>query len=168
MKNFSPPQAGKNKHIISFATSLILIFKMITKKQIAKYLVNISFIFNAIEAESDLKAFKEKPSREIFIKNIIAVFLILFSYVIGWPVIILLGVISVYFKKPLIVIIGGPVAYGISHLVFTAGMYLAGARYAMIFLRWFTRLALEKFIGRNHLLLAVNEKKHVNDKQIKS
>ena len=117
---------------------------MITKQQIAKYLVKISFISNAIESRADLKAFTEKPSREIMIKNITGVFLILFSYVIGWPAVIFLGVISVYFREPLIVVIGGPVAYGISHLVFTAGMYITGARYAMIFLRWMTRIAVEK------------------------
>lgn len=134
---------------------------MTIKKKIAVYLLKISFIRNAVETRADLKAFSEKPSKEILIKNITGIFLILFSYIIGWPLIVLLGIISVYIKEPLIVVIGGPVAYGISHLVFLAGMYLAGARYTMILLRWLSRLAVEKFIGINCIQDILNENKNM-------
>jgi hypothetical protein len=53
---------------------------------------------------------------------------------------------AVYFKKPLIIIIGGPLTYGLSHLVFILGMYLAGAKYTKIFLRWAARVTMEKFL----------------------
>jgi hypothetical protein len=56
--------------------------------------------------------------------------------------------LAVYLQKPLVAIIGGPLTYGLSHLVFLAGMYLAGAEYTRIFLRWATRMAVEKFMHR--------------------
>ena len=63
-------------------------------------------------------------------------------------VVALLGILSIYFDQPMIVIIGGPTAYGISHLVFLLGMYLAGARYSWIFLRWLTRITMLKLLKR--------------------
>ena len=78
---------------------------------------------------------------------ILGIILIGFSYLIGWPAVALFGILSIYFGQPLILIIGGPVIYGISHLVFIAGLYLAGARYSYVFLRWATRKALEKVLG---------------------
>ena len=67
------------------------------------------------------------------------------SYIIGWPAVAFLGTLSIYFQEPLIVAIGGPVTYGLSHLVFLLGMYLAGAKYTRIFLRWAARALVEKF-----------------------
>jgi hypothetical protein len=34
----------------------------------------------------------------------------------------------------------------IAHLVFLAGMYLAGGKYVMVFFRWATRVTLEKLM----------------------
>ena len=102
------------------------------------------FVARAIEDQADLSAFKERPSWRV----ILGVAAILFSYVIGWPLIGGLGAASVYWNQPLIVAIGGPVAYGLSHLVFLLGMYLAGAKYSMIFFRWATRVAMLKLLGR--------------------
>ena len=101
------------------------------------------FVSKAIEEQADLSAFKERPTGRI----IVGISAIGFSYIIGWPAISLLGVMSIYFNKPLIVIIGGPLTYGLSHLVFILGMYLAGAKYTKIFIRWAARVTMEKFLG---------------------
>jgi hypothetical protein len=45
-----------------------------------------------------------------------------------------------------IAVVGGPVAYVLSHLVFLLGMYLAGAYYSYIFLRWLTRVTMLKLL----------------------
>jgi len=66
------------------------------------------------------------------------------SYIIGWPAVALLSVVSIHLEKPMIVIIGGPL---MSHLVFILGMYLAGADYTRIFFRWATRKTMEKLMG---------------------
>jgi hypothetical protein len=98
----------------------------------------------AAEEKADLSAFKEKPSFRV----LLGVFLIGFSYVVGWPAISALAALAVYFGEPLLAIVGGPVMYGLSHLVFIAGMALSGAKYSAIFMRWATRMLVEK-LGRD-------------------
>ncbi len=109
---------------------------------IARGAARTEFARKALEEKADLSPFREKPSARI----LAGIFLMAFSYVIGWPAVALFGVLSIYFSQPLIVILGGPAIYGTSHLVFLAGMYLAGARYTYIFLRWATRRFLEKYL----------------------
>ena len=46
-----------------------------------------------------------------------------------------------------ILVIGGPLVYGLSHLVFLAGMYLAGRDYAAAYLKWAVNILYRKFIG---------------------
>ncbi len=113
------------------------------QKLVAK-LASTRFVRNAMEEEADLSAFKQKPS----VRVVLGVGAIALSYVIGWPLIALLGALSVYYQEPIIVLLGGPAAYGLSHLTFILGMYLAGARYSWIFLRWLTRITMLKLLKR--------------------
>ena len=101
------------------------------------------YVRSAIEERADLAAFQQKPTKRI----IIGLIVIAISYTIGWPAVGALGILSVYLKEPLVLIIGGPLTYGLSHLVFILGMYLAGAEHTKVFLRWATRVSMEKFIG---------------------
>ncbi len=107
-------------------------------------LASTRFVRNVMEEEADLSAFKQKPS----VKVVLGVGAIALSYAIGWPLIALLGALSVYYQEPIIVLLGGPAAYGLSHLTFILGMYLAGARYSWIFLRWLTRITMLKLLKR--------------------
>ncbi|MDR2861247.1 MAG: hypothetical protein LBV07_01680 [Syntrophobacterales bacterium] len=61
------------------------------------------------------------------------IFLILLSYIIGWPGVAFFAWLSLYLKNPLWIAVGGPVIYGISHLVFLWGAYLVGERYLKSF-----------------------------------
>lgn len=79
----------------------------------------------------------------------IGLILIGFSYIIGWPAVAALSFLAVYFQEPLIVIIGGPVTYGLSHLVFLAGAWLSGAEHARILMRHATKLLFKKIL-RHH------------------
>ena len=88
---------------------------------IIKKIAETRYVRSAIEDQADLSAFKEKPSMRI----IIGLSVMGFSYIIGWPAISALGIVSVYLNKPLLIAIGGPLLYGLSHLVFMLGMYLA-------------------------------------------
>ena len=59
-------------------------------------------------------------------------------YVLGWPMVGLFSILSGYYRAP-VLLIAGPVCYGISHLVFLLGMVLAGRnwiKYADIMLSW--------------------------------
>lgn len=111
-------------------------------KLLARVVSRTEFARKALEEKADMSPFKEKPSARI----LFGIFLMGFSYVIGWPAVTFFGILSICLNEPLIVIIGGPVIYGISHLVFLAGLYLAGARYASIFFRWATRKFLERYL----------------------
>lgn len=112
-------------------------------KLIAK-LASIGFVRSAMEEKADLSAFKQKPTARV----IAGVTAIALSYLIGWPLIALLTTAAVYYEQPYIALLGGPAAYGLSHLTFILGMYLAGARYSWIFLRWLTRIAMHKLLKR--------------------
>jgi hypothetical protein len=128
------------------------------RKKIAEFLLKMPFVYKAVQEKADLSAFIIKPEKRIIIKNSFGLFFILFSYALGWPVVIALGIISVYLREPLFVVIGGPVAYGVSHLMFWAGMYLTGAHYTFIFLRWAARKAVEKLAGTGEIVLPENGK----------
>lgn len=110
--------------------------------RIVHRIADTGYVRRAIAERADLSAFRKKPTARI----LFGMFLIGFSYVIGWPAVAALGVLAVYLEEPLVALIGGPLIYGISHLVFFAGMYLAGAEYSAIFLRWATRVVMEKLI----------------------
>jgi len=118
-------------------------FKTIINKRVER-LAKTTFVRQAIEEHADLSAFKQRPSWKV----ITGVGAILFSYVIGWPLIAALGAVSVCWNQPVIVAVGGPLAYGLSHLVFLLGMYLAGAKYSLILFRWATRVAVLKLLNR--------------------
>ncbi len=108
-----------------------------------------SFVRAAITDKADLSAFNGPPSMKV----IAGIAAILFSYVIGWPAVTFLAGVAVYFEEPLIAAIGGPLIYALSHLVFLLGMYLAGAEYTWIFLRWATRVVILKLLRKYSLPL---------------
>ncbi|HFQ82317.1 MAG TPA: hypothetical protein ENK33_13265 [Desulfobacterales bacterium] len=114
---------------------------------IQKAIIRISrltFVRQAIAEEADLSAFRERPSLMV----ITGVFLICFSFLIGWPAVAALGALAIHFGKPMIVVIGGPLTYGLSHLVFMLGMYISGGTYTVIFFRWLTRIVMERLLER--------------------
>ena len=112
---------------------------------IIKRISETNYVRSAIADKADLSAFKEKPSMRV----ILGVSAICFSYIIGWPAISVLGALAIYLNRPWLIAIGGPLLYGVSHLVFLLGMYLAGYNYTKIFLRWATRVAVEKWMRKN-------------------
>lgn len=92
---------------------------------------------------ADLSAFREKPTARV----LLGVLAIGVSFLLGWPAVTALGVLSLYLETPWIVVIGGPLIYGFSHLVFLLGMYLSGAEYSLIFCRWLVRITMERCLA---------------------
>ena len=111
-------------------------------RKIAQGIAETKFARNALNENVDLTVFKEKPSAKVFW----GIFLMLISYIIGWPMIGLFGVLALYWTEPLMIVIGGPLLFGVAHVAFLAGLYLAGGRYVMPFIRWATRFMLKKLI----------------------
>lgn len=106
-----------------------------------KKLARTEFARKAIEEKADLSAFCQIPTPKV----IFGIFLLVFSYVICWPMVGALGMLAVAWGKPLLIFIGGPLAIGLSYLVFILGMALGGADYVKVFFRWAARVMIEKY-----------------------
>lgn len=78
---------------------------------------------------------------------IIGLVMIAFSYVIGMPTVLALGVYAVSIGRPLWGVIGGIVIYAISTILFFIGIKMAGEKYFQVFCRWVVRVVLEKILG---------------------
>lgn len=107
-------------------------------------LAQTKYVRKAVEDQADLSAFQEKPS----VRVLLGISAIAISYLIGWPAISVLAPLSIHWGMPLLIAVGGPLLYGLSHLIFLLGMYLAGAKYSKIFLRWAARVAAERLTHR--------------------
>ena len=107
------------------------------------YFSATAFVRTAIAEKADLSAFREKPTPVV----LAGVFAIGFSFLLGWPSIFALGVLSLKLQTPWVVVMGGPLTYGLSHLVFLFGMYLSGAVYSLIFCRWLARITMERCLA---------------------
>jgi hypothetical protein len=119
---------------------MILNQLQILAAQWADRLLARPFVATAVAEKADLSPFKEKPSPRI----IAGLVIIGLSFLLGWPAVAGIGAVAVKLHQPWIVVVGGPLVYGLSHLVFILGMYLCGAKYSMIFLRWLTRKGVEQ------------------------
>jgi len=118
-------------------------------KKTALRCARTKFCKSAIDEKADLKAMRHKPTT----KMMVGLGLIAFSYLIGLPAVIALGIIAVWTKEPLVAIVGGPLIYAISTIIFILGMKLAGTRYFHVITRWLVRIVLEKILGEDiHLL----------------
>jgi hypothetical protein len=113
-----------------------------TINKIANRIAQTKFASRAIEDGADLSVFKERPTA----RNFFGILLICCSYIIGLPVLGLIGALAVSRHEPLLVVIGGPLLLIIAHLIFLTGMVLAGGNYVMVFFRWATRIVLEKLM----------------------
>ena len=111
-------------------------------RKIAQAMAKTKFAANAMKENDGLKAIKEKRSTRFWG----GMFLMVMSYIIGWPLIALFGVLAIYWNEPLMIIVGGPLLFGLAHVAFLAGLYLAGGKYIMSFIRWATRVALKKLV----------------------
>jgi hypothetical protein len=124
----------------------------IIKKMMLR-LAKTAYVQRALADRTDPGILKRKPTARMYV----GLALILFSYIIGWPAVALLGFIAFHTGEPLVAVVGGPLTYGLSHLVFLVGAYLAGIDYARAFLLWATRAAYKKILGCQDEHEAVNE-----------
>jgi hypothetical protein len=116
-------------------------------KQLCKTLIvrcaAMPFVQAAISEKADLSAFRQKPSLMV----LVGVFAIVLSFLLGWPAVAVLGILSIKLQAPWVFVVGGPLIYGFSHLVFLLGMYLSGAAYSLIFCRWLIRVIMERCLA---------------------
>jgi peptidoglycan/xylan/chitin deacetylase (PgdA/CDA1 family) len=111
---------------------------------LARKLASTAYVRRAIEKQVTLDTFKTSP------RFFFGVGLVLFSFVIGWPMVALFSVLSAYSHSPALLILG-PAFYLFSHLVWLFGTYLAGRdciKYANTILSWGLRKVVEKALNR--------------------
>jgi hypothetical protein len=100
-------------------------FMMRTK--IAEYFASKKYVKKILEEPADLSEFRERPTPRL----IAGLVLMILSFILGWPAVAALSVLAVWFREPLIFVIGGPLTYGFSYVVFIVGAWLSKAPHYM-------------------------------------
>ena len=93
------------------------------REKIGQYLAGKKFIQKILENPADLSEFKKRMTPRL-ITGLISMVL---SFIIGWPAVAALSVLAVWFKEPLIAVIGCPTTYALSYVVFIVGAWLSRA-----------------------------------------
>lgn len=113
-------------------------------RKIAALLAERKSIRNILEHPTDLSEFRERPTPRL----IAGLILMGLSYIMGWPAVAVLGMFAVYLREPLVAVIGGPIAYGLSCVVFLVGAWLARApHYLGILTRYATGKLFLRLLG---------------------
>lgn len=107
---------------------------------VAARLAETKFGKRALTPLDEPSLFKQKPSPRVLCGLVLTGL----SLVLMWPAVGVCGYLAVSMDEPLIIVIGGPVIFGLVHLMFAVGVYLAGGNYAMAALLW----AANRFIIR--------------------
>jgi len=107
----------------------------------ARRLALTKFGQKALTQSDGLNILKQKPTTRVCG----GLALMALSYLTGLPALAFLSYLSVKKSLPLIIAVGGPVVFGLVHIMFGIGVYLAGQNYAMEALLWATKRFLKKF-----------------------
>jgi hypothetical protein len=102
-------------------------------------MARMEFIRKALADDVTFALLKQRPTP----KFIAGISLVGISYIIGWPAVAFFTFLAVYLEMKSLALLG-PVSYIFSHLVFLAGVALAGGdgiRYGDLCVRW----SLHKF-----------------------
>ncbi len=115
------------------------------RKKLAQYLAGKKFYKKIMENPADLSEFKERPKPRL----IAGLILMTLSFIMGWPAVAALSVIAVYYKEPLIAVIGCPTTYALSYFVFIVGAWMARApHYLNILMMYALQSVLKKCFDR--------------------
>lgn len=112
-------------------------------KAVARRLARTDYARRAIAEGADLSRFREPLTARI----VIGLGVIALSYILGWPAVAFFGILAMWLKEPLVAVIGGPLIYGFSHILFWVGVYIAGAEHTKALFMWATRRGLEKVLN---------------------
>lgn len=113
------------------------------KSKISRYLAGRKFVQKILANPADLSEFKERPTPRL----ILGLFLMALSYLMGWPAVAALSFLAVWMSEPLVAVIGCPLTYGLSYVVFLIGAWLARApHYLGLLMRYSIQTVLKKLI----------------------
>lgn len=111
-------------------------------KKAARYFAASNFCRTALNEPVDFSSFRQKASSS----DLLGLGLLILSYIIYMPVVIVLGTLAVLWREPLIGVIGIPLIYGITTVVFIIGLKLAGKKYVKAMASWFVQITLKKIL----------------------
>ena len=107
---------------------------------VARRLAGTRFGQRALTQADRSGILKQKPTIRVYG----GLALMALSALTGLPALALLSYLSVRMGKPMIIAVGGPVAFALVHIIFGLGVFLAGRNYAIEALLWVTRRFLER------------------------
>jgi len=93
-----------------------------SEHSLRRWLSRRRFVERALNTPPD-PIFSQRPSARI----IVGLALLVASYLLGWPAIAALGAVAVWLRQPKLML-GGPLLYGFSWLVFAIGLALIGSK----------------------------------------
>jgi len=111
------------------------------RRKIGQYLAGKKYIQEILDNPADLSEFNERMTPRL----ITGLVLMALSFMIGWPAVAALSVLAVWFKEPLIAVIGCPTTYALSYVVFIIGAWLSQAPHYMGIL---ARYTLQSFLRK--------------------
>lgn len=111
------------------------------RKELSQYLAGKQYIKKIMENPADLSEFKERPTPRL-IGGLIFMGL---SFLMGWPAIAALSFLAVLWHEPLIFVIGAPLAYILSCIVFLIGAWMARAPH---YLNTLTKYAIQSVVKK--------------------
>ena len=114
------------------------------RRKIGQYLAEKKYIKEMLDNPVDLSEFKERMTPRL----ITGLILMVLSFIMGWPAIAVLSALAVWFKEPLIAVIGCPTTYALSCVIFIFGAWLSCApHYVGIMARYTIQSFLRKLIS---------------------
>lgn len=110
-------------------------------QRLAGWLARTKYGRKVMAAQADFSAFRRRPPLSLYA----GLALIAASYLMGWAALILGGYLAVEGKQPLLLVLGAAGVFVLVHLVFVAGVWLAGVNYAAVLLHWAARKFLLRY-----------------------
>ena len=115
--------------------------KVAPLSSMARRLARTKFGQKALTQRDELGILKQKLTTRVYG----GLALMALSYLTGLPALAFLSYLSMKMSKPMIIAVGGPIVFGLVHIMFGVGVYLAGHNYAMEALLWATKRFLAKY-----------------------
>lgn len=110
-------------------------------EKIARYIAPTRLGRWAMDMEVDLTLLKKRPD----LRSYVGIAMIILSFVVGIPGVVVCGYLAGRYQKPLILVLGGSAAMVLNYSLFGTGIYLAGGNYTGILLRWSVRKFITRF-----------------------
>ena len=115
--------------------------QVVLLRSFARRLARTKFGQKSLTKPDGLSILKQQPGARVYVGLV----LLAMSFLISLPILAFLSYLSVKSTKPMIIAVGGPVVFLLVHIMFGAGVYLAGKNYALEVLHWTTKRFLQKY-----------------------